>query len=320
METVLVTGGAGFIGSNFCNINKKKFKIIALDNLFLGDPDNLDKDIKFIKGDATKMSDLDKVGSVDYILHLAGTSSAPMFAEEKIIFAYENAISSFVTVLEWARKNQVKKVLYASTSSLYGNNPQPLIETQSVYPINHYAVSKRFYELCADSYFKVYPKMDIIGFRFMSVYGPNEEAKGVYANLISQFIWDIARNLSPVIYGDGSQTRDFTNVKDVVQGITLALESKQKLKTAIFNIGTGKSTNLNQIVQALNQAFQKNVQAKYIPNPVKEDYMQDQHADISKITKILGFFPQISLEQGIAEQVQGLRVNKIRKTSSDSFR
>lgn len=320
MQKILVTGGAGFIGSNFCNINKNKYQIIALDNLFLGDPDNLDSDIQFIKGDACNASDLDQVGPVDYILHLAGTSSAPMFMGEGLLDGYVNSVKSFVCVLEWARKNKVKKVLYASTSSLYGNNPLPLLETQNVTPPNHYAVTKQVYENCASCFNRVYPEMDIIGFRFMSVYGPNEEAKGVYANLVSQFCWDIARDKAPVIYGDGTQTRDFTNVRDVVQAITKAIETDQKLGADVFNIGTGRATDLNEVVSALNTAFGKTIDPKYIENPVKEGYVAGQYADISKIQTVLGYEPTVKIEDGIKEQVANLRLNKIRETSSDHYR
>lgn len=320
MQKILVTGGAGFIGSNFCNINKQKFEVTALDNLFLGDVRNLEPDVRFIEGDACKMSDLEKVGPVDFVLHLAGTSSAPMFMGDGFVDGYVNSVQSFVTVLEWARKNNVKKVLYASTSSLYGNNPLPLLESQHVTPPNHYAVTKELYEHCSAAYHRVYPEMDIIGFRFMSVYGPNEEAKGKYANIISQFAWDIARDLQPVIYGDGTQFRDFTNVRDVVQGITLAIETEKILGADVFNIGTGKSTSLNEIVEALNIAFGKTIEPQYIPNPVKEGYVQGQHADIGKITQVLGYEPKIQLEDGIADQVKNLRMDRIRATSSDEFR
>jgi len=176
------------------------------------------------------------------------------------------------------------------------------------------------YEECGACYNAVYPDMDIVGFRFMSVYGPNEEAKGVYANLISQFAWDIGRGLSPVIYGDGTQTRDFTNVKDVVAGITLAMTSEKKLGADVFNIGLGKSTSLNDIVSALNKAFNKNITPQYIENPIKESYIQDQYADISKIQRVLGFNPVVTLEEGIQDQVDNLRLEKVKKTSSDDFR
>lgn len=320
MKKVLVTGGAGFIGSNFCNINKEKYEITALDNLFLGDENNLDGDIKFIKGDARKKEDLEPVGPVDYVIHLAGTSSAPMFMGEDFVWAYTNAIESFTNVLDWASKNGVKKVLYASTSSLYGNNPLPLVETQHVTPINHYAVTKRMYEHVSRCFNKVHPEMDIIGFRFMSVYGPNEEAKGIYANLISQFCWDIARDKVPVIYGDGSQTRDFTNVRDVVQGLTKAIELDKKLGADVFNIGTGDATTVKAIADTLIKAFGKDMTPKYIENPVKEDYVQGQYADISKIVDTLGYQPTVTLEEGLKEQVANLRMERIRGTSSDQYR
>lgn len=320
MQKVLVTGGAGFIGSNFCNLNKEKYNITALDNLFLGDQRNLDSDIRFIEGDACNTEDLEKVGPVDFVLHLAGTSSAPMFMGDGLVKGYVNSIESFLTTLEWARKNGVKKFLYASTSSLYGNNPIPLIETQDVTPINHYAVTKRVYEYSAACYNKVHPEMDIIGFRFMSVYGPNEEAKGIYANLVSQFCWDMARGLSPVIYGDGTQFRDFTNVRDVVQAITLAIQTDKKLGADVFNIGTGQSTSLNEIVEALKKAFDNGIEAKYIENPVKEGYVMGQHADITKIRQVLGYEPQVKLEDGILEQVKNVRLDRVRETSSDSLR
>ena len=135
-KRILVTGGAGFIGSNFCNLNKDRYEIIALDNLFLGDKKNLNPDIRFFLGDASSEDDLKKIGPVDIVLHLAGTSSAPMFLENPRR-AYLNSIESFLTTLQWSQKTGVQKFLYASTSSLYGNNPLPLVETQSVTPPNH---------------------------------------------------------------------------------------------------------------------------------------------------------------------------------------
>lgn len=317
MKKILITGGAGFIGSNFCNRNKSTYSIIALDNLFLGDQQNLDPDVAFIKGDAGNVDDLNRVGPVDIVVHLAGTSSAPMFDGDGFVQGYVNSISSFVTTLDWARKNGVKKFLYASTSSLYANNPLPLVETQQVVPPNHYAVTKHLYEECAACYHKVYPDLDIIGFRFMSVYGPNEEAKGRFANIISQFAWDMARDRQPVIYGDGTQTRDFTNVRDVVSAMVLAIESPERLGAEVFNIGTGRATSLNAIVEALQKAFGKSIQPRYIENPVKEGYVMGQAADIGKIREVLGYEPKVRLEDGILEQVKNIRLDRIRETSSD---
>lgn len=318
---ILVTGGAGFIGSNFCNINKKKYDIIALDNLFLGDPENLDSEILFVRGDACNREDLERCGmDFDVILHLAGTSSAPMFDNDGFAPGYVNSVQSFVEALNFAKVIGVKKFLYASTSSLYANNPIPLVETQTVVPPNHYACTKFLYENCARCFQAVNPDMDIIGFRFMSVYGPNEESKSVYANIISQFIWDVERDLSPVIFGDGTQFRDFTNVADVVQGITRAIDHSEKLGNQIFNIGTGETASFNEILEYANEAFGKKIPGIYIDNPVKETYVAGQHADISKISEILGYKPTISIREGVRLQVENVRPEKILKTSSDSFR
>lgn len=319
-KRILVAGGAGFIGSNFSNTHKDAYEVIALDNLFLGDPRNLDAEVTFIEGDAGDMATLEKIGPVDYVANFSGTSSQPMFSGDGFVSGYVNSVKSFTTVLEWARKNGTKKVLYASTSSLYANNPLPLVETQHVTPPNHYAVTKELYEHCSRCYNQVYPEMDIIGFRFMSVYGPNEEAKGRYANIISQFAWDIARDRTPIIYGDGSQTRDFTNVRDVVQAITLAMETDKKLGADVFNVGVGRAVSLNEIADALYKAFGKEKKIEYIENPVKELYIKDQSADIGKIQSVFGYRPTVMLEDGIREQVANLRMDRIRETSSDLLR
>jgi UDP-glucose 4-epimerase len=277
--------------------------------------------VRFVQGDACKESDLAQCGDAfDYVLHLAGTSSAPMFNGEGLVAGYKNSVDSFMTTLEFARKSGAKKFLYASTSSLYANNPMPLVETQQVVPPNHYAVTKFLYENAGRCYNQVYPEMDIIGFRFMSVYGPNEEAKGQYANMISQFLWDIARDESPVIYGDGEQFRDFTNVADIVQGITKAIQTEKKLGAEVFNIGTGETCSFNEIMAAINTASDKKIAPIYIPNPVKEQYVRGQHADISKITESIGYEPKISLQDGIIAQVKNLDMSRIKETSSEIWR
>ena len=318
---VLITGGAGFIGSNFANINKDKFEIVVLDNLFLGSPENLDPSIKFVKGDACNLDDLKKCGDAfDAVLHLAGTSSAPMFGGENYISGYMNSVESFLQTIEFARKVGAKKFLYASTSSIYGNQELPLNENKPVFPTNHYSVSKLFYENATAAYNKNYPELQTIGFRFMSVYGPNEESKGQFANVLSQFIWDFAREKSPIIFGDGEQSRDFTNVKDVVQGITLAIETEKNLGNEVFNIGTGKCVTLNDMIAGILKYFPTKIKPTYIENPVKENYIAAQHADISKIKEVLGYEPRVDLDEGIKFQIDNLRIDKIRETSSDFFR
>lgn len=308
-KRILVTGGAGFIGSNFCNAHCEKYDVTALDNLFLGDPEHLDPKVKFVEGDAGNRKTLDALGTFDYIVHFAGTSSAPMFQLD-VIQGYGNSILSYLAVLEFANTTGAKKVLYASTSSLYGNNPPPLVEDQRPQPINHYAVTKIAMEHISECYHRNHQNMDIVGFRFMSIYGPNEEHKGIYANLISQFVWGMRRGERPIVYGDGLQTRDFTNVLDVVQGITLAMETEKKLGNQVFNIGRGESINLLQLVDVINKVLCTNVEPNKIQNPVTEGYVRSQQADISKITSMLGFRPSVKLEDGVRAIVENLEKRK----------
>jgi len=297
-KRILVTGGAGFIGSNFCNTHCDAEDVVALDNLFLGDSAHLRPEVTFVEGDAADRATLDKLGTFDRIVHFAGTSSAPMFMAD-VVNGYRNSIQSFLEVLEFAKRTGVQRVLFASTSSLYGNTPPPLNETQPGLPTNHYSVTKIAMEHIAECYQRVNPSMDIVGFRFMSIYGPNEEHKGIYANLVSQFLWGMMRGERPIVYGDGMQTRDFTNVMDVVQGITRAMKHESPLGFQIFNIGTGMSTNLVEIIGFINEALGASIEPQHIDNPVKENYVRSQLADIGKITTMLGYTPSVSLKEGI---------------------
>lgn len=303
---ILVTGGAGFIGSNLANrLHQDGHKVVVLDNLQLGKTENIIPEITFVQGNVESMDDLKQCGDrFDTIVHLAAASSAPMFQAD-LIGSYRNNVLGFLSVLEYARAIHCQKVLYASTSSIYGNNPVPLTEDQHVVPLNYYAVTKHAMEETANV-FAAQHGMDIIGFRFMSVYGPNEKHKGQFANLVAQFIWDIAADRSPVLYGDGLQERDFTNVKDIVQAINLAILSEKRFGSTIFNIGTSESVNLVDLVQMINAAFGKNMSPEHIENPVKEGYVRSQLGSIEKISRELGYQPSVSLQDGIQELVQAI--------------
>jgi len=311
-KRILVTGGAGFVGSNFCNAHAEKYDVVALDNLFLGDPEHLSPSVQFIEGDAVDRKTLDSLGTFEYIVHFAGTSSAPMF-QQQLIESYKNSLFSHLETLEFANRIGAKKFLYASTSSLYGNTPPPLNEEQRPLPTNHYSVTKIAMEHIAECYQRTHPQLQTIGFRFMSVYGPCEEHKGIYANLISQFIWAMRRGEQPIVYGDGKQTRDFTNVMDVVQGMTLAMESGKDLRNTVFNIGTGTAANILEIIALINGVLGTDLKPNHIENPVTEGYIRLQQADISKIQSELGFTPSVKLENGIRVVVEEL--NKHTTTS-----
>jgi UDP-glucose 4-epimerase len=258
-----------------------------------------------VEGDAGDRKTLGALGTFDVIVHFAGTSSAPMF-HENLGKAYANSILSYLTVLEFAAACGATKVLYASTSSLYGNTPPPLVENCPPQATNHYAVTKIALEHISACFHRTHPQMDIVGFRFMSVFGPHEEHKGIYANLISQFLWAMKRGESPIVYGDGKQSRDFTSVHDVVQGITLAMESKKPLGCDVFNIGRGESITLLELIALLNGILGTSIAPKHIENPVTEGYIRTQQADIGKIQKTLGYRPAVTMEQGIREMVKKL--------------
>ncbi len=307
MSKILVTGGAGFIGSNLSNMMAEKgHEVTAVDNLSLGKTENLSDKVKFVQGDVNTKADLKKTGeSFDYVVHLAASSSAPMFAKD-MYYAYQNNVAGHINVMQFAKDVGAKKLLFASTSSIYGNNPTPLTEDQEVVPPNHYSVTK-FAQEGASRIFSKTEEIEIIAFRFMSIYGLNEDHKTTFANLVSQFIWDMARDKAPVLYGDGTQERDFTNVADVVQGIELAIENEKMYGFNIFNIGTNECVNLVQLVELINKVLGKNIKPEFIPNPIKEGYVRSQLADITKISRELGFKPTVGLEEGIQEIVNNLK-------------
>lgn len=306
MSKILITGGAGFIGSNLAVILASKgHAVTAFDNLSLGRKSNLNKSVKFVKGDVDNPKHLEKAGSdFEYIVHLAASSSAPMFLDD-LHYAFENNICGHIRVMEFAKKIGAKKFLFASTSSIYGNNPTPLTEDQSVIPPNYYSVTKYAQEGVSRSFSKL-NNLEIIAFRFMSIYGLHEDHKGNFANLVSQFIWMMRRGENPTLYGDGTQERDFTNVKDVCQGIEKAMFTDKKYGFNVFNIGTATSINLIDLVALINKVMGTQVDPVCIPNPVREGYVKTQLASLEKIKSELGYEPTISLEEGIREIVENL--------------
>lgn len=311
MSKILVTGGAGFIGSNFCNImTKKGHQVTAFDSLYLGKKENLIPEVTFVQGDVKNRADLERAGTdFDYILHLAASSSAPMF-EDDLRGAMENNILGHLDVLNFARDIKAKKVLFASTSSIYGNNPTPLTEDQFVVPPNFYSVTKHAQEETSIVYSKRYG-LEIIAFRFMSVYGPNEGHKKIFANVLSQFIWGMAKGKPAILYGDGKQERDFTNVRDIVQGIELGMNTEKRYGFNVFNIGTATAVNLIDLVALINKVMGTNIAPQMIENPIKSGYIKVQLAGIEKISSELGYKPSVSLEEGIREIAENLDPSKI---------
>ncbi len=312
---ILVTGGAGFIGSNVVEgLLERNHEVVVLDDFSFGNQENLTAvrhKIKIIFGsilDEQLVMDLTK--GIDAIIHLAAASASPMFFLDNVRTPVQTNIDGFLVILKAAVKNNISRVVYASSSSLYGNNSAHLDETTPALPPNVYAATKLSNEYLAKVFSSEYD-LETIGFRFLSVYGPHEEGKGKVANLVSQFIWSMLKNEKIVIYGDGQQKRDFVYVKDVVQALILAVESKNKFLGEIFNVASGQSLSLNELVAQLNQILGKSVIAQYIKNPVK-NYIVSQNADISKICKFLSYSPEYTLEKGLRDMIPQVKLDLIR--------
>ncbi|VVB61687.1 ADP-L-glycero-D-manno-heptose-6-epimerase [uncultured archaeon] len=300
--TELVTGGFGFIGSNLVQrLVADGKKVVALDNEFLGTIKNLDgincTKIKGSAEDAALLKKLVEEHGITRIYHLAGYSSAPMFNNNTRRFM--NNLNAFVNVLELAAAKKIK-VVYASTSSLYARCKKPYCEDMRIIPGTPYELSKYLMESSAQMY-NAYFGVDANGARFFSVYGPHETHKGTYANNVTQFLWDIQNNRQPILYGDGTQTRDFTYVGDIVNALVMIMEKGKGAE--VYNIGTGKEYSFNQIVAMLNIELGTDIKPKHIPNPLK-NYVQNTLSDISKIKREIGWQPKVSFEEGIKKIVE----------------
>ena len=290
---VLVTGGLGFIGSNIAErLVKEGHQVTIIDNMHTGSEDNIaaiKAKVKFVKGDAGELS---RTGEkYDAIFHEGVYSSTPMYKSDPMLTA--RAIGDFISILEYAKTNG-SKVVWASTSSIYNGNKPPHREDMPIFVTDFYSEARFEMERIAKLYNDLYGVISV-GLRYFSVYGPHERSKGRYANLITQFLWDMKAGKSPLIFGDGKQMRDFTYVGDVVDANLLALKYQ---KTDVFNIGTGKSITLNEMVSLLNKKLKTNIAPQYKENPIK-NYVQYTLADTKKAEALLGFKAKVSLEDGI---------------------
>ncbi|MFB6292345.1 MAG: SDR family NAD(P)-dependent oxidoreductase [Candidatus Nanohaloarchaea archaeon] len=306
MEKALVTGGAGFIGSNIVEgLVDRGVEVVVLDDLYLGTEDNLEDvrdEIKFIEGSVTDRETVEEaVEGCDTVFHQAARSSAPMHKEEPGEGAEVN-IGGFINTVEAAREAGVEKIVYASTSSMYGSVKPPHREDMGEEPTNRYTATKMSRELYASVYSKI-SDVHFTGLRYFSVYGPHERAKGKYANVVTQFLWKMQEDEEPVIFGDGTQTRDFTYVKDVVKANMLAAERDEDINGDYFNIGTGVETPFNEVVDALNEVLGKDIEPEHVDNPI-ENYVKRTKADISRAREKLGYEPEYTFEEGLRRTVE----------------
>lgn len=298
----LVTGGCGFIGSHLVeSLVNDGHTVVVIDNLHSGSETNLKgiKIDKLIRNDCRSVEVDGAISDIDGIFHLGIYSSSPMYKEDQTLVW--KSIYDFQKMLFFAEWSNVKMV-YASTSSIYNGNLIPWNEDYYIFVRDYYSEARYYMERLARLHCQT-KGTNAIGLRLFSVYGPREESKGKYANLISQFGWDIRDNIKPVVYGDGDQRRDFIYVDDVVNAFRLAFKSK--VECDVINVGTGIMKNLNEIVEILNDVIGKDIKPRYIPNKI-ENYIFSTLADTRKAYKKIGFKSGITVREGI-EKIFGER-------------
>lgn len=301
MAHIVITGGAGFIGSNIALELCEKHDVVIIDNFSTGRRENirdiLDK-IRLVEGDINDAQMLKREFiSADYVLHQAALPSVQRSVEDPIATNLSN-IDGTLNVLLAARDCGVKKVVYASSSSVYGDTPVlPKREGMPSIPRSPYAISK----LAGEYYCRVFSEiygLKTVALRYFNVFGPRQDPNSQYAAVIPIFINRILRRKPPIIFGDGFQTRDFTYVRDVVHANILAMNSQAE---GVFNIASGSQISLNDLADKIMEIIGIRMEKIY-DNPRKGD-IRDSLADISSAKKILGYEPRYDLETGLKETI-----------------
>ena len=314
---VLVTGGAGFIGSNLCeHLLAHDYEVVCLDNFITGKIENLlpllnqySTTFKLIVGDIRNISDCQKaVEGVDYVLHEAALGSVPRSVKDPVTTNDVN-IGGFLNMLIAARDAGVKRLIYAASSSTYGDSKSlPKVEEVIGKPLSPYAITKYVNELYADVFARTY-HMDCIGLRYFNVFGRRQDPFGVYAAVIPLFVKKLMAHESPVINGDGEYSRDFTYIDNVVQMNMLAMTSTNpEAVNQVYNTAFGERTTLNQLVGYLKEFLSEfdteiaKVEVVHGPNRVGD--IPHSLACIDKAKRLLHYNPQYSMRDGLKEAIK----------------
>lgn len=309
----LVTGGAGFIGSNLCEaITDMGYQVRCLDNLSTGKQENVDiladrPNYTFIKGD---IRDLDTCMAAckgaDYVLNEAAWGSVPRSIEMPLLYEEIN-IRGTLNMMEAARQNGVKKFVFASSSSVYGDHPVlPKVEGQEGNLLSPYALTKRVDEEYAKLYKKLYG-LDTYGLRYFNVFGRRQDPDGAYAAVIPKFIKMLLHDEVPTINGDGKQSRDFTYIDNVIEANLKACLASSEVAGNIFNVAYGGREYLIDIYYDLCKALGKNVEPHFGPDRAGD--IKHSNADISKAKKLLGYDPDYDFEKGIVLAIDWYKEN-----------
>lgn len=309
----LVTGGAGFIGSNLCEaILDKGCQVRCLDNLSTGKQENIDflssdKNYEFIKGDITDLETCEQsCEGVDFVLHQAAWGSVPRSIEMPLFYCANN-ISGTVNMLEAARRQGVKKFVYASSSSVYGDEPNlPKKEGKEGNRLSPYAVSKYADEEWAKQYTMHYG-LETFGMRYFNVFGRRQDPDGAYAAVIPRWLKLLMNGEQPVINGDGTQSRDFTYIDNVIEANFRACQAESNAAGEAFNIAYGGQVDLKQLFEVLIKALDVDIQPVF--GPPRPGDVQHSNADISKAKGLLGYDPDYNFENGIALAIDWYKSN-----------
>ncbi|MGN0471553.1 MAG: SDR family oxidoreductase [Lachnospiraceae bacterium] len=309
----LVTGGAGFIGSNLCEaLTDMGYSVRCLDNLSTGKQENVDmltdrSNYSFIRGDIRDLDTCMKAcEGVDYVLNQAAWGSVPRSIEMPLLYEEIN-IRGTLNMLEAARQQGVRKFVYASSSSVYGDHPVlPKVEGQEGNLLSPYALTKRVDEEYAKLYTKLYG-LDTYGLRYFNVFGRRQDPEGAYAAVIPKFIRQLLHGEVPTINGDGKQSRDFTYIDNVIEANLRACLAPHEAAGNAFNIAYGGREYLIDIYYDLCRALGKNVEPNFGPDRAGD--IKHSNADISKARKMLGYDPEYDFARGIELAIEWYRKN-----------
>jgi nucleoside-diphosphate-sugar epimerase len=304
----LVTGGAGFIGSNTVDeLVRRGHSVVVLDDFSSGKEDNLAEirnKITFIKGSITDIEVVRKaMHEAEYVLHLAARTSVPRSVKDPIETNKIN-IDGTLNVLVAAKELKIKRVVFAASSSAYGETPTlPKVETMQPRPISPYGVTKYVGELYGQTFGRCYG-LENVALRYFNIFGPRQDPGSPYSGVLAKFCTAFLEDTQPVVFGDGEQTRDFTYVENAVQANLLACEAPN-VSGRVFNVGVGGRVSLNEVLRTLGKITGKTLDAKY--DPPRDGDIRDSQADISQAREYLGYDPQVSFEEGLARTFEWYR-------------
>lgn len=309
----LVTGGAGFIGSNLCEaILKLGYKVRCLDDLSTGKQKNVDMfldnpNYEFIKGDIKDFNTcLKATEGIDYVMNEAAWGSVPRSLEMPLFYC-KNNIDGTLNMLEASRQNGVKKFVYASSSSVYGDEPNlPKREGREGNLLSPYALTKRCDEEWAKQYTRHYG-LDTYGLRYFNVFGRRQDPNGAYAAVIPKFIMQLMKDEVPTINGDGKQSRDFTYVENVIEANLKACLASHEAAGEAYNVAYGGREYLIDIYHALTKALGKDIEPNFGPD--RRGDIKHSNADIRKARELLGYEPEYDFARGLNEAIEWYKEN-----------